>query len=242
MKILQPENWKEPVKILVILAHPDDPEFFCGGSIARWVEAGNEITYSLLTRGDKGLNDWVKVDPKELIRIRQEEQQSAARVLGVKKVNFLSHEDGYLVADLNLRKTIVAEIRREKPDILVSCDPNGLYFRENALNHPDHIAAGKATVEAVYPGAGNPLFFPDLLEKDLQPHNVKEVWLSLPEVANVILDVTAHWDKKISALACHTSQVGDIQNFKERMKNRRSPESTEEKPKFEERFRRICFR
>jgi LmbE family N-acetylglucosaminyl deacetylase len=242
MKILQPEDWKEPLKILVILAHPDDPEFFCGGSIARWVDAGHEVTYSLLTKGDKGLNGWASVDPKELTHIREKEQHDAAKVLGVKNINFLSYEDGYLVADLELRKAIVAEIRREKPDILVSCDPNGLYFRDNALNHPDHIAAGKAVVEAVYPAAGNPLFFPELLNENLQPHGVKEVWLSLPENANVILDVTDQWDKKIKALACHQSQVGDVDKFKERMKNRRTPESTEEKPQYLERFRRICFR
>ena len=242
MKILQPEDWKEPQKILVILAHPDDPEFFCGGSIARWVETGHEVTYSIITKGDKGLNDWASVEPNELFRIRQEEQQNAARILGVKKVTFLSYEDGYLVPDLELRKTVVTEIRREKPDILVSCDPNGLYFRENALNHPDHIAAGKATVEAVYPAAGNPLFFPELLEQNLQPHSVKEVWLSLPETANIFLDVTDQWDKKIDALSCHKSQVGDSVEFRDRMKSRRTPKSTEDKPQYVERFRRICFR
>jgi LmbE family N-acetylglucosaminyl deacetylase len=242
MKKLQPEDWKEPLIILVILAHPDDPEFFCGGSIARWVDAGHEVIYSLLTKGDKGLNGWVSVEPKELTRIREKEQRNAAKTLGVKKVNFLSYKDGYLVADLDLRKAIVAEIRREKPDILVSCDPHGLYFRDNALNHPDHIAAGKAAVEAVYPAAGNPLFFPELLDKNLQPHSVKEVWLSLPEYANTILDVTANWEKKIDALTCHQSQVGDIAKFKVRMKSRRTPESSEEEPQYLERFRRICFR
>ena len=242
MKILQPEDWKSSQKILVILAHPDDPEFFCGGTLARWVDAGHEVSYSLLTKGDKGLNGWSKVDPKELTRIREEEQRNAAKVLGVKKVNFLPYKDGYLVADLTLRKSIVEEIRREKPDILVSCDPMGLYFRENALNHPDHLAAGKAVVEAAYPAAGNPLFFPDLIEKNLKPHSVKEIWLSLPENANVNLDVTGQWEKKIQALACHKSQVGDIDKFKERMKSRRVPGSTEKKPRYLERFRRICFR
>ena len=242
MKLLQPEDWKDPQKILVILAHPDDPEFFCGGAIARWVEAGHEVTYSLITKGDKGLNNWASVDPKELTHIRFNEQQKAAQVLGVKKVTFLSFEDGYLIPDLELRKALVAEIRREKPDILVTCDPNGLYFRENTLNHPDHIAAGKATLEAVNPAAGNPLFFPDLLENNLLPHSVKEVWLTLPETANLVLDVTDHWKKKINALACHLSQVGDLYKFEERMKNRRTPSSTIKNPRYEEKFRRINFR
>ena len=242
MKNLHPEDWDQSQKILVILAHPDDPEFFCGATIARWVDAGHEVIYVLLTKGDKGLNNWADVDPKELVTIRQKEQVNAAQVLGVKKVSFLSFEDGYLVPDLELRKTLVEVIRKEKPDVLVTCDPNGIYFRENVLNHPDHLAAGKAALDAVYPAAGNPLFFPEILKKGLQPHNVKEIWLALPETPNLILNITEFWQKKINALACHQSQIGDLEKFKSRMKNRKTPDSPEEHPKYEEKFRRINFR
>jgi LmbE family N-acetylglucosaminyl deacetylase len=238
---LQPEDWHKPQKILIILAHPDDPEFFCGGTIARWTEGGHEVVYSLITNGDKGTNGKLNINPRDLSIIRKEEQRNAAKVLGVDRISFLLYEDGYLIPDLKLRKDLVAEIRREKPDILVSCDPNGLYFREDVLNHPDHIAAGKAVIEATYPGAGNPLFFPELLNKGLKPHNVKELWLALPEVPTLILDVTAQWKKKLDALICHRSQVGDKNEFIERMKKRYSPERTIENPKYEEKFRRICF-
>lgn len=242
MKILHPEEWITPQQILVVLAHPDDPEFFCGATLARWVDAGHSIDYLLLTRGDKGLNGWVKVDPVQLPQMREKEQRAAADVIGINKISLLDFEDGYLEPDLNLRKSIVEGIRKTKPDILVTCDPGGLFFRENAINHPDHLAAGKAALDAVYPASGNPMFFPDLLEKDLSPHSVKEVWLTLPENSNLILDITEYWGKKIEALSCHKSQIGDLDQFVERMKTRKTPESAVDKPRYVEKFRRINFR
>ena len=146
---LQPENWDDNQKILVILAHPDDPEFFCGATLARWARAGHDITYLLLTCGDKGYNPTTQADmtPEKLCEIRHEEQANAAKVIGAKSVHFLDLPDGYLVPDLNLRRNVVREIRRYKPDILVTCDPQNL-FATYGINHPDHRACGQVVLDA----------------------------------------------------------------------------------------------
>jgi LmbE family N-acetylglucosaminyl deacetylase len=241
MKILDPENWDTQQEILVVLAHPDDPEFFCGATISRWVAAGHKVNYCLFTSGDKGVNA-TNTKTENLTSIREKEQLSAANVLGVSSVQFLDFEDGYLIADIPARKKIVGVIREIQPSILVSCDPTNVFVREDSINHPDHIAAGQITINAVYPAAGNPLFFPDLLENGLTPHSVKEVWLSLPANPNTILDVTEFWEKKIDALLCHVSQVGNLKEFSERMKSRKTPDSLESSPRYEEKFKRIIFK
>ena len=139
---MTPDTWDSPQNILVILAHPDDPEFFCGGTLARWARAGHHITYVLLTCGDKGFNDAMTpahMSPDELCAIRHKEQRAAAAVIGAESIYFLENSDGYLVPDLDLRRDVVREIRRHKPDILVTCDPQTL-FAIYGINHPDHRA------------------------------------------------------------------------------------------------------
>ena len=236
-----PDYWQTPQEILVILAHPDDPEFFCGASIARWTLAGHRVVYWLLTCGDKGASDPL-VDEGKLCVDRHEEQSAAAAVLGVEEVNFLDYPDGYLVADLTLRREITRIIRIERPDILVTCDPKTLYVGDNRINHPDHRAAGQATLDAVFPAAGNPLYFPELLrEEALQPHTPREIWICGTREPNVCLDVTHLWERKIRALYAHKSQIGDPLAFEKRMRSRHTPDSTEEKPRYEESFRRIML-
>jgi LmbE family N-acetylglucosaminyl deacetylase len=235
------ENWTETKKILVVLAHPDDPEFFCGATLARWASAGHVVSYCLLTRGDKGEKDF-NITPDEVARKREKEQLAAAAILGVKSVRFLNHPDGYLVPDLALRREVVRVIRQEKPDILVTCDPTNYFFNDSGINHPDHRAAGLVAIEAVFPASGSAFFFPDLLVREgLEPHSVKEVWMSVTHQPNTILDVTEHWPLKIKALKEHRSQIGNPEEFEERMQTRRSSDSSEEAPKFEERFRRIVY-
>ena len=238
----QPDDWPEKQQILVILAHPDDPEFFCGGTLARWALAGHEITYALLTCGDKGRNaDNRSIADDELCALRHLEQRAAADALGVKAIHYLDREDGYLVPDLDLRRDVVRLIRRFKPDVLVTCDPQNL-FAAYGINHPDHRAAGQAVLDAVFPSAGNDLFFPELLKEGLQPHAPKEVWVSLTNQPNVTLDVTDLWDTKIRALKEHKSQIGDPAKLEERMRSRRTEDSTDENPRYEEKFRVISWR
>jgi len=236
------DHWETPQKILVILAHPDDPEFFCGATLAKWARAGHHIVYQLLTCGDKGFNDHTPTDmtTDALCALRHVEQRSAASVIGAKAVHFMDLADGYLVPDLNLRRDIVRVIRREKPDILVTCDPQNL-FASYGLNHPDHRYAGQAVLDAVFPAAGNKTYFPELLEEGYEPHMPKEVWCSLTSQPNLTVDVTETWPVKIQALLEHKSQIGDEAKFLERMKSRRAEDSTEENPRYEEKFRVVKY-
>jgi LmbE family N-acetylglucosaminyl deacetylase len=236
-----PDSWEPHQKILVILAHPDDPEFFCGGAIARWVKAGHEVVYCLLTCGDKGTKDFA-LGSEELCSIRQKEQRSAAKVLGVQDVRFLNYPDGYLVPDINLRRDITRIIRIVKPNVLVTCDPQTLFTSNAGLNHPDHRAAGQATLDAVFPSARDHLTFIELWkEENLHPHVVHEVWVCGTLQPDIILDVTEMWETKISALFEHKSQIGDPEKLAERMRNRRTADSNSENPRYEEKFRRIIL-
>lgn len=235
------DHWENPQKILVLLAHPDDPEFFCGATLARWCRAGHQVSYCLLTCGDKGTADR-SISSEQLCQIRQEEQRAAARVIGAENVRFLGYPDGYLVPDLALRKDITRVLRKERPDIVVTCDPLTLYSGDIHINHPDHRAAGQAVLDAVFPAARDYLYFPDLLEQEhLEPHVVREVWVSVTQSPNVEIDVTDCWDVKIHALYEHKSQIGDREKFTERMKSRITPDSTPENPRYEEKFKRLIL-
>jgi LmbE family N-acetylglucosaminyl deacetylase len=237
-----PDAWEEKQKILVILAHPDDPEFFCGATLARWARAGHEIHYFLLTCGDKGFND-PNATPDHICAVRHAEQNAAAAIIGVKSVRFLNLEDGFLIPTIELRREIVRAIRQTRPDVLVTCDPTHLFAGDYYINHPDHRYAGQAVLDAVFPAADNPFFFPELIKDEgLQPCKPREVWVSLASDPTVSLDVTDTWEIKIRALKEHKSQIGDPKEFEERMRARKSERSTEENEYYEEKFRIIKFR
>jgi LmbE family N-acetylglucosaminyl deacetylase len=237
-----PDSWETPQKILVILAHPDDPEFFCGATLARWARAGHEIHYLLLTCGDKGFDDPTATSD-HICAVRQAEQNAAAAIIGVKTVRFLAYKDGYLVPSVELRREVVRAIRQIKPDILVTCDPTHLFAGDYYINHPDHRYAGQVVLDAVFPAVNNPFFFPELIKNEgLQPHKVREVWVSLTGNPTVTLDVTNTWEIKVLALKEHKSQIGDPKEFEQRMRARKSEKSTEENEYYEENFRVIKFR
>lgn len=236
-----PDTWETPRKILVILAHPDDPEFFCGATTARWVRAGHHVSYCIITCGDKGTKD-MTLSSDELCALRQQEQRLAAQVLGVTEVTFLNYPDGYLVPDLKLRKDITRVIRTVRPDILVTCDPQTLFSAMGGLNHPDHRAAGQATLDAVFPAARDHLNFVELWKDErLEPHIVREVWVCGTLQPDVTLDVTDTWEIKLKALFEHKSQISEPEKLAERMLSRRTPNSTPENPRYEEKFRRLIF-
>jgi len=144
-----PENWNHNKNILVIMAHPDDPEFFCGATIARWRSLDHQVSYCLLTKGQRGTQD-PEADPLAIGGIRMEEQLNAAGVLGVSNIRFMDYMDGELVPDLQLRNELVRTIREIKPDIIVTSDPTNLFPGENRINHPDHRAAGQAVIDAIF--------------------------------------------------------------------------------------------
>jgi LmbE family N-acetylglucosaminyl deacetylase len=234
------ENWASPKDILVILAHPDDPEFFLGGTIARWIKMGHRLRYVLLTRGDKGAED-PALTADEIKRVRMAEQIAAAKFLGVTSIDFLDYEDGYLIPDLDMRKAVVRFIRKYRPHILVTCDPGNLFPSQQYINHPDHRNAGQVVIDAVFPAAGNRFFFPELLAEGYEPHEVEEVWMSLTNAPDVRLDVTENWPTKLGALKLHASQIGDPRAFEKRMLERLN-NGKDEDFKVEEHFRRIIFR
>jgi LmbE family N-acetylglucosaminyl deacetylase len=240
--LFEPEGWEKKKRILVILAHPDDPEFFCGATIARWCAAGHEVHYCLLSSGQKGAQS-LEISPQELTVVRIAEQNSAAASLGVKTVEFLDYVDGEIVPDLEMRKKIVRVIRRWKPEILVTSDPMNLFPADNRINHPDHRAAGQVVVDAVFPAAGNPMFFPDLIrDENLYPHSIEELWMSATAQANFTIDVINYFDDKLHALHFHASQIGiDMDGFDARMRGRITVDPETGKEMYEERFKRLKF-
>jgi LmbE family N-acetylglucosaminyl deacetylase len=196
----------EGPSVLVVMAHPDDAEFGCGGTIAKWAAAGKVINYVLCTSGDKGSSD-ADLSPYRLAQTRRTEQINAAHALGARDVTFLSHEDGTLTNTIALRRDIVREIRRFRPDAVICQDPTMRFGGNRYLNHPDHRAAGDACLDAVYPSARDPHVFPELLIEELLPHKVREVFMSTTQNAEVWVDITDCFDRKLEGLRQHKSQV-----------------------------------
>ncbi|HEY7031344.1 MAG TPA: PIG-L deacetylase family protein [Thermomicrobiales bacterium] len=198
----------EHKKVAVIFAHPDDPDFSCAGTVARWTDEGHEVVYVLLTNGDKGSHD-PEMSPERLVKIREKEQRAAAAVVGVKEVIFLGRPDGLLVADLELRRDVVRVIRQLKPTTVVCGDPTVYWHAPWYINHPDHRAAGEVVLAALYPAVGNRNYFPELLAEGLEPHKVKELYISGSPNADTFVDIGPYLDRKIAALKAHASQMGD---------------------------------
>lgn len=202
------EDETPPKRVLVFQAHPDDMEFMCAGTLARWASEGAEIHYCSLTSGDKGSEDPAITGP-DLAATREREQRAACAVLGVTSVTFLGYLDATLVADLDMRRQLTRVIRTVRPDVLVCQDPTMRYAGQGYINHPDHIAAGEAALAAVFPSARDRMTFPELLREGLEPHKVAEVYLCGGEHTDLWVDVSATIDTKIAALREHASQLRD---------------------------------
>jgi LmbE family N-acetylglucosaminyl deacetylase len=196
----------ESQRVLLVVAHPDDPEYLCGGTLAKWAREGKEICYLLLTSGEKG-SDHPAMTPEMVSALRQAEQRSAAQVIGAKEVVFLGYRDGELANTPDVRRDIVREIRRFRPQVIVTTDPTPYILGNAHLNHMDHRTTGAATLEAAWPAAGSPKYFPELLQEGLEPCSPREVWLCLTNEPNVAVDVTGTINVKIAALLEHKSQI-----------------------------------
>lgn len=192
-----------PTKALLLVAHPDDIDFGAAGTVATLTDHGVEVVYGLVTSGQAG--EPAHLSPAELTEIRQKEQTDAAAVVGVTELHWLGFPDGHLVADLELRKAISRLIRIVKPDLVITQTPVRNLERIYAA-HPDHLAAGEATVCAVYPDARNGHSFPELLEEGHEPHAVPRVWLMAGNDNDLHVDITASIDRKVEALLAHHSQ------------------------------------
>jgi LmbE family N-acetylglucosaminyl deacetylase len=194
-------------RVLAVAAHPDDTEFGFGGTVAKLVADGASVTYVVCTDGSQGGED-PSVPDEELTAIRYREQQAAAEVLGVGEVRFLGYPDGHLQVDLEFRRRIVAEIRRARPDLILTHSPHRRLTMPMGVSHPDHLAVGETTLQAVYPDARNPRAFRDLLSQGLEPHRVREIWMPAGGDGDHVVDITDHVEKKIDAVYCHASQLG----------------------------------
>ena len=206
-------------RAMVVVAHPDDAEYGCSGTVAKWCRLGWEVVYVLCSDGSKGTEDR-NITSAELIEVRRQEQIEAGKILGLKGVAFLGYPDGYLEPSLNMRRDIVRQIRLHRPDILITTNPIRDLSDRRFIGHPDHFAAGEATMSAVFPSARDHLTFPELLEEGLEPHKVSEVWMMMYREPADRYNILEEQDveKSARALAAHASQVSDPEKTREMMK------------------------
>jgi len=201
-------------RILVVTAHPDDVDFGAAGTIATWARAGIDVTYCIVTDGDAGGFD-PDVPRSEIPGIRRAEQTAAAAVCGVTDVRFLGYRDGELTVTHELRRDISRVIRSVRPQRLLLQSPERNWERIQA-SHPDHLAAGEAAMQAVYPDSRNPFAHPSLLnDEGLEAWTVPEVWVMASSSATTYIDVTDTFDAKVAALRAHESQTGHMDNLDE---------------------------
>ncbi|MFZ1983619.1 MAG: PIG-L deacetylase family protein [Desulfatitalea sp.] len=195
---------KAPVDVLVITAHPDDSEYGCAGSVARWIRDGRSVAYVVCTSGEKGTSDRA-MRPEELARIREQEQQAAADRLGVREVLYLRYPDQSLEDTAAMRKHIVQVIRTFRPHTVITTDPYRRY-----LWHRDHRIIGQVVLDAAFPFARDHAAYPDLLAQGFEPHKVKELLFFGAEDINYYLDIADTFDQKLAALKCHASQMREL--------------------------------
>jgi LmbE family N-acetylglucosaminyl deacetylase len=197
-----------PKKVMVIVAHPDDIEFGCAGTVARWAQNGAEACFVLVTSGDVGIAK-PDITRAEAAAVREAEQLAAAAVLGVHNVVFLREPDGSVVNTLDLRKRLVRELRRFRPEVVICSDPT-VYFVDNSyINHPDHRAVAAAALDAVFPAAGQPHVFEELAAEGLTAHKVRKVYVEGWGSGDTWINISDVIDRKIEALRQHVSQMGE---------------------------------
>jgi LmbE family N-acetylglucosaminyl deacetylase len=203
-------------RVLVVTAHPDDAEFGAGGTIAKMAKEGRAVTYVVVTNGNKGSSDR-RMTPERLAGIRETEQRNAARTLGVEHVEFLGYEDGEVEDTRQLRLDVTRQIRRWRPDLIITQNPNrtlNLYG-----SHRDHRITAGVVLDCVYPLARDHMAFPELMP-EFEPHKVREVYLMEWDHPQLVIDIADTMDLKLKALACHQSQVGDVASLDKRLRER----------------------
>jgi len=197
-----------PESAMVIVAHPDDPDFSCAGTMALWAKAGTRICYVLCTSGDVGIAE-PNMTREKAAKIREEEQREAARITGVESLVFLGEPDGMLQPTLDLRKKIVREIRRFRPEVVITGDPTRVWSGNSYINHPDHRAAATAALDATFPAAGQPNLFEDIADEGFEAHKPRKVYVTSWEMADSFVNIEETVDIKIAALRAHKSQMKD---------------------------------
>ncbi len=200
---------------LVVVAHPDDAEFMAAGTVATWVADGWDVHYAICTDASGGGPDDaedVSMEARRVVSdIRKREQRAACDVLGVKEIAFLDYPDGQLQPSIALRRDIVRVLRQYRPTRVICQSPDRSWTTGYSIggHHPDHLAAGTATISALYPASQNGWDFPELLKEGLKPHKVREVYFSGAPSSNFAVDISATIDKKFASLRAHTSQLAE---------------------------------
>ncbi len=201
-------NYYTPESAMAIFAHPDDIEFSCAGTLARWAAAGTRIGYVICTSGDVGIAD-PALTREDAAAIREAEERAAAEIVGAHEITFLGEPDGNLQATLDLRKRLVGEIRRFRPEVVVCGDPTIVWAGESYINHPDHRAAAMVALDATFPAAGQPHLFQELEAEGLHAHKPRKVYVSSWEDASHYVNIESTIDVKLAALRAHKSQMKD---------------------------------
>lgn len=204
-----------PESALVIAAHPDDIEFICAGTVIRWTRAGARVVYVICTSGEAGVED-PEMSLEGIREMREEEARQAARMAGVEDVVFLREPDGLVESTLELRRKLVGQVRRVRPEVVICGDPTLLWMGPRFLNHPDHRAVATAAMDAVWPTAGQPRLYPEFRQRGWKAHRPRKLyvtgWLDPTGRADTWVDVKDTLSTKIKALDIHSSQTGDVNN------------------------------
>src|SRR3954447_7033664 len=197
------ETWD---RALCIVAHPDDMEFGAAAAVARWTGQGKWVGYTMVTSGEAGIDS---MDPAECRLVREREQVESARVVGVDRVDFLGQPDGVLEYGVPMRRLLAAEVRKHRPDIVITGNHRDTWGGSN-LNQADHIAVGRAVVDAVR-DAGNRWVFPEQLDGELEPWGgVREVWaFGSPESTHGV-DTTDTFDAGVESLKAHAAYIAGL--------------------------------
>lgn len=202
---------------MVVTAHPDDAEFGCAGTIARWIKEGATAAYILATSGDVGIAT-PGMTKEEAAEIREAEAIAAAKVVGVEDVIFLREPDGMVQNTMDLRRRLVREMRRFKPEVVITGDPTMIFTPRGGINHPDHRAVDEAALDAIFPAVGQPNLFQEFEAEGLKAHKVRKIYLTARGQGDVFVDISETIELKIKALQQHVSQVGGWQELADRMR------------------------
>jgi len=226
--------------VLVVAAHPDDPEFGCGGTMAALLAAGRQVVVAVVTDGTEGGED-PSVPDHELRDLREGEQRAASAALGNIELEFMRFPDGRLQPTLELRRAIATLIRRYRPATIFTHDPTS-FIGAGYINHPDHRATGQATLDAIFPAAGNPRSFRELLAEGLQPHKINSIYLFYTPGADAWIDISEVIERKVASLRCHRSQIGKPEELDQRVREWAQKTGETAKLPAAEGFRHIVLR
>ena len=238
-KSMQPD-WTNVQRALVIMAHPDDPDFTCAGTAIQMARQGIEVTYMILTDGDKG-NHNPEITKNQLIAMRKIEQRNAAATSGIKGVLFMGEEDGFLRPTPEIRKRVTREIRRIRPELIICTDPERYLVADGYINHPDHRNAGLVALEAIFPAADNMMFYPDIADEGYLPHKISQLYVFGHRDPSVKIDITNEVETKIASILCHKTQIQNPEEAPKRWLERWGEKQEDGTMRYFEQFKAMKF-